>query len=79
MTRKLTVMLLSGVICLIGVTSALAITYNEAPMLRTMVAAGELPPVAERLPDEPSVLKPLEEIGQYGGRLVYVPPGRLRD
>jgi len=72
-------MLLSGVICLIGVTSALAITYNEAPMLRTKVAAGELPPVAERLPEDPSVLEPLEEIGQYGGRLVYVPPGRLRD
>ena len=79
MIRKLTVMLLSGVICLIGVTSALAITYNEAPMLRTKVAAGELPPVGERLPEEPSVIEPLEEIGQYGGRLIYVPPGRLRD
>jgi len=79
MIRKLTVMLLSGVICLIGITSALAVTYNEAPMLRTKVAAGELPPVAERLPEQPSVLEPLEEIGQYGGRLVYVPPGRLRD
>lgn len=79
MIRKLTVMLLSGVICLIGITSALAITYNEAPMLRTKVAAGELPPVEERLPEDPSVLEPLEEIGQYGGRLVYVPPGRLRD
>ncbi|KKN05578.1 hypothetical protein LCGC14_1085980 [marine sediment metagenome] len=79
MIRKLTVMLLSGVICLIGITSALAITYNEAPMLRAKVAAGELPPVAERLPEEPSVLEPFEEIGQYGGRLVYVPPNRLRD
>jgi len=79
MIRKLAVMFLSGVICLIGITSALAITYNEAPMLRVKVAAGELPPVAERLPEEPSVLEPLEEIGQYGGRLVYVPPGRLRD
>jgi len=55
--------------CLVGVTSALAVTYNEAPMLRTLVAAGELVPVEERLPDEPSVLEPLEEIGQYGGTL----------
>jgi len=55
--RKLVVMLLTGVICLVGVTSALAVTYNEAPMLRTLVAAGELLPVEERLPEEPSVLE----------------------
>ena len=67
MIRKLTVVLLTGVICLIGVTSALAVTYNEAPMLRTMVAAGELPPVEERLPEEPLVVPVIEEIGQYGG------------
>ena len=41
--------------------------YNEAPALAEMVAAGELPPVDERLPDEPLVLEPVEEIGQYGG------------
>ncbi|GAI03055.1 unnamed protein product [marine sediment metagenome] len=50
MIKKLVVILLTGVICLIGVTSALAVTYSEAPMLRTLVAAGELPPVEERLP-----------------------------
>jgi len=43
--------------------------FNEAPMLRTKVAAGELPPVEERLPKEPVVVEPLEEIGQYGGTL----------
>jgi peptide/nickel transport system substrate-binding protein len=42
-------------------------TYNEAPALAEKVAAGELPPVAERLPEEPLVLEPVEEIGQYGG------------
>ncbi len=41
--------------------------YNEAPSLAEMVAAGELPPVDERLPDEPLVIEPVEEIGQYGG------------
>ncbi|HSJ59119.1 MAG TPA: hypothetical protein VLC95_18160, partial [Anaerolineae bacterium] len=29
--------------------------YNEAPMLAELVAAGELPPVDERLPEEPLV------------------------
>jgi len=41
--------------------------FHEAPMLRVKVAAGELPPVEERLPEEPLVLIPVEEIGQYGG------------
>ena len=41
--------------------------YNEAPMLAALVAAGELPPVDDRLPENPSVQKPLVEIGQYGG------------
>ncbi len=36
-------------------------------MLAERVAAGELPPVAERLPDEPAVVTPVESIGQYGG------------
>ena len=48
--RKLTVMLLSGVICLLGMTSALAITYNEVPMLKTKVAAGLLPPIRKAPP-----------------------------
>ena len=49
--------------------------YQEAPMLRTMVAAGELPPVEQRLPEEPLVIKPAEEIGQYGGKLRLIMPG----
>jgi peptide/nickel transport system substrate-binding protein len=44
-------------------------TYNEAPILAELVEAGELPPVAERLPDEPFVLEPLDAIGTYGGTL----------
>jgi len=62
-------MVLVGVFCLLGITSALAVTYNEVPMLRVKVAAGELPPVEKRLPDEPKVVEPVEEIGQYGGTL----------
>jgi len=44
-------------------------TFNEAPVLKGKVAAGELPPVEERLPEEPMVVQPLQEIGLYGGTL----------
>ncbi len=44
--------------------------YNESPMLAARVAAGELPPVEERLPPHPEVVVPLEEVGQYGGQAV---------
>jgi len=44
-------------------------SFNEAPMLSAMVAAGEIPPIEERLPEEPMVMVPLEKIGQYGGKL----------
>ena len=45
--------------------------YNEAPMLAAMVAAGELPPVDERLPLEPALVyfAADDEIGSYGGML----------
>ena len=41
--------------------------YQEAPMLAEMVAAGDLPPVAERLSAEPLVVEAIEEVGVYGG------------
>ena len=41
--------------------------FKEAPMLADMVKAGKLPPVKDRLPAEPLVVKPLTEIGKYGG------------
>jgi len=55
--------------------------YQEAPMLRIKVAAGELPTVEERLPEEPLVVDPLEEIGQYGGTLheASLGPGTMWD
>lgn len=67
--------------------------YGEAPMLAEMVAAGELPPVEERLPVEPVVVPVVDSIGQYGGTwhtaswwagmgnikmIVYDPPVRWR-
>ena len=47
-------------------------TFSESPMLAEMVAAGMLPPVEERLPDNPVVQIPLEDIGKYGGNLHWV-------
>jgi len=48
---------------------ASASQYNEAPMLEKLVATGKLPPVEKRLPDEPAIVKPLEEVGEYGGTM----------
>ena len=46
-------------------------SFQEAPSLAARVAAGELPPVEERLPSEPLVWQPWEAIGTYGGRLNF--------
>jgi peptide/nickel transport system substrate-binding protein len=42
---------------------------GESPVLAAKVAAGELPPLAERLPDVPLVLTPVNAIGKFGGRM----------
>lgn len=47
--------------------AVLAQTYSEAPMLAERVTQGELPSVDERLPANPLVVTPIEEVGQYGG------------
>lgn len=41
--------------------------FNEVPSLAELVKQGKLPPVEKRLPEEPAVVEPVEEIGQYGG------------
>ena len=43
--------------------------YKEAPQLAEMVKAGKLPPVQQRLPENPLVVKPKDTIGSYGGVL----------
>ena len=64
----------SGVVLTLLLAVALATTaqaqtgdYTEAPGLAERVEAGDLPPVAERLPEAPMVVTPHERIGQYGG------------
>lgn len=52
-------------------------SFNEAPQLAAMVAAGQLPPVVERIGAAPIVVEPLHEIGTYGGtwRRGFTGPG----
>ena len=42
-------------------------TFKDAPQLAELVKAGKLPPVQERIGQDPLVVKPLREIGKYGG------------
>jgi peptide/nickel transport system substrate-binding protein len=41
--------------------------YREAPSLAAEVSAGRLPPVDQRLPENPMLVEPLNAIGKYGG------------
>src|SRR2546421_12736091 len=57
--------------------AAIPKSFKEAPELAELVRQGKLPPVAQRLPAEPLVLKPLKQVGRYGGtwRRGFVGPG----
>ena len=46
--------------------------FNESPMLAELVKAGKLPPVEQRVPDEPLVLRVGETIGEFGGTWRHV-------
>jgi peptide/nickel transport system substrate-binding protein len=50
---------------------------GEAPMLAELVKGGKLPAVEQRVPEEPLVIKPVHEIGKYGGtwRRAFTGPG----
>lgn len=56
-----------GLCALMLSTAAWAMDYSEAPMLAEQVAAGTLPAVDDRLPVEPRIVTPYNEIGTYGG------------
>ena len=43
--------------------------FGEAPILSAEVRAGKLPPVSERLPENPRIVLPFEQIGRYGGNI----------
>jgi len=46
---------------------ALAADYKEAAILKDKVSGGALPPLKDRLPENPLVIKPVDSIGKYGG------------
>jgi peptide/nickel transport system substrate-binding protein len=58
-----------------GTQSARTGKFGESPMLAAMVEAGELPPVEQRIPQDPAVIEPFQEIGQYGGTLTVFAGG----
>jgi peptide/nickel transport system substrate-binding protein len=43
--------------------------FSESPAMTEQVNAGKLPPLAERLPNNPQVVTPLVTAGKYGGTL----------
>lgn len=52
-------------------------SFQDPPDLADLVKAGNLPPAAERIGLDPLVIRPVHEIGQYGGtwRRVFTGPG----
>jgi peptide/nickel transport system substrate-binding protein len=55
-------------VLLLGATASFAKgKYNEAPMLAKLVQEGKLPPVEQRLPENPLIVTPVERVGKYGG------------
>jgi peptide/nickel transport system substrate-binding protein len=50
----------------LGARHSLAVTYQEAPSL---AGQANLPPLAQRLPENPLVVEPIGSVGRYGGTL----------
>lgn len=78
--KKLTALVVAALLLLttVGAFAEDGLAYSQAPMLDALVESGELPPVEERLPDNPKVADDrsaeyLEygefEIGTYGGTM----------
>lgn len=68
--NKWFIVLLSVQVCaalLSGAYFENVLAFNEAPMLTKLVASGKIPSVDRRLPQQPSVLKTVDRIGEYGG------------
>ena len=71
MNRIVSALLGGALACAISSVGPYAQEYHEAPALAAEVAAGELPPVEERLPDQPEVIAPYRELGTYGGAIRF--------
>ena len=68
MTRLLqTVALLAFAVVALALPAGAQSKYHEAPALAELVKAGKLPPVEQRVPEQPLVVPVVEKIGEYGG------------
>ncbi|MGX9416860.1 ABC transporter substrate-binding protein [Vibrio sp. RC27] len=63
---------LAALSLMLGALNAWA--YQEAPMLTDMVNSGAIPAVEERMPENPLVVKPINNVGKYGGEWRRVEP-----
>jgi len=80
MKRRLLIEIILVVFCVSMIFSTMPTSfaqkkYKEAPMFTDLVKAGKLPPVEERLPENPRVVKVRKEIGKYGGTIRYAELG----
>jgi peptide/nickel transport system substrate-binding protein len=67
--RSLFTLTILILVVLFGAAITAAQDYKESPMLAAQVQSGDLPPVNERLPENPAVITPFKEVGQYGGTM----------
>ena len=78
MKKSLSVLLALMLLALCCAPSLAEGDYHQAPMLDAKVESGELPPVEERLPENPAAPTDMTEedldleIGAYGGNLRMV-------
>ena len=78
LAAMLVLIVLSSVSVLAQDATAAAVTcttYHEAPELDALVAAGKLPPVQDRLPKDPVVDTPADQVGMYGGTMLNIYEG----
>lgn len=66
LTRALSCATAAMCFMITGALPAMAQDYNEAPGLKDLVTAGDLPELSDRLPANPMVLDPLDSVGEYG-------------
>ncbi len=67
--RTLFILVVLALLAALGATSIYAQDYHQSPMLDDQVSSGALPSVSDRLPENPDVVTPASEVGQYGGTL----------
>ncbi len=54
---------------ILGLLLSAGMAQAEVPALQALVDAGTLPAMADRLPENPRVITPVESVGTYGGDL----------